>query len=187
MRAFGTDRPRRRYTAWAAATLLVGGLLGCSVEQTLPPPYCETSGSGLIVAQSVPPATQIPCLSDLPAGWSVSTVKVNEHHSVVTLDSDRAGDGAAVLRFEDSCDVSAAVSAPSELLLAERYDAIEQVRPSFRAERFYVFDGGCVYWTFDFDAGVSATESVAIGDILTLISRADLQRSISETFLDEEI
>jgi hypothetical protein len=167
--------------------LLVGGLVGCSVEQTLPPPSCETGGSGLIVAQSVPSATQIPCLTGMPAGWSVSTVKVNEHHSVVTLDSDRAGDGAAVLRFEDACDVSDAVSAPSELPLAERYDAIEQVRPSFRAQRFYVFEGGCVYWAFDFDAGVSATESVAIGDALALVSRADLQRSISETFLDEEI
>ena len=175
-----------RYAA-VAAVLAVVGLAGCSVEQTLPPPYCESSGSGLIVAQSVPGSTQVPCLSDLPAGWSFATVRVNEHHSTVTMDSDRAGDAAAVLRFEDSCDVSGAVSAPSELIPAERFDEIEQVRPAFQAKRYYVFEGGCVYWTFAFNSGVSATESVAIGDTLALVARTDLQRSISESFLDEEI
>ena len=167
--------------------LVVGGLIGCSVEQTLPAPYCDRSGSGVIVAQSVPTANQVPCLTDLPEGWSVATVRVNEHRSVITMDSDRAGDGAAVLRFDHLCDVSGAVPVPSELPLAERYDAIEQVRPSFRAERFYVFEGGCVYWTFAFDEGVSATDSVAIGDALALVSRVELQRSISDSFLDEEI
>ena len=170
-----------------AAVLVAVGFTGCSVEQTLPPPHCEQSGSGLIVAQSVPTASQLPCLTDLPAGWSFATVRINEHHSTITMDSDRAGEGAAVLRFEDSCDVSGAASVPSELPPAERYDAIEQVRPSFRAERFYVFEGGCVFWTFDFDKGVSATESVAIGDGLALVSRAELQQSVSESFLDEEI
>ena len=173
--------------AVGAAVVALLGFTGCSVEQTLPPPYCDRSGSGLIVAQSVPDSTQVPCLTDLPAGWSIATVRVNEHRSTVTMDSDRAGDGAAVLRFEDSCDVSGAVSAPSELIPAERFDEIEQVRPSFRAKRYYVFDGGCVYWTFAFDSGVSATESVAVGDTLALVSRSDLQRSISESFLDEEI
>ncbi len=171
----------------AAALLVVGGLTACSVEQTTPPPRCFEGGSGLIVAQSVSTASQVPCLTDLPDGWSVATVRVNEHHSVITLDSDRAGDGAAVLRYEESCDVTGAASAPSELPPAERFDAIEQVSPSFEAERFYVFEGGCVYWTFDFDEGVSATESVAIGDTLVLVARADLQRSISDTFIDEEI
>jgi hypothetical protein len=176
-----------RSAGWAAPLAILVGLAGCSVEQTLPPPHCEQDGSGLIVAQSVPTASQVPCLGDLPAGWSVSTVRVNEHHSVITMDSDRAGDDAAVLRFEDTCDVSGAASTPSELPPAERFDAIEQVRPSFVARRFYVFDGGCVYWTFEFDSGVSATESVAIGDSLALVPRLQLQQMISESFLDEEI
>ncbi len=176
---------RRRATA---ATLLIAGALGaCSVEQTVPPPYCERAGSGLIVAQSVPAATQVPCLDDLPAGWSVATVRVNEHHTVITMDSDRAGDGAATLRFEQACDVDDAASAPSDLPPAERYDAIEQVRPSFKAERFYLFEGGCVSWTFAFDRGVSATQSVAVGESLVLFSRASLQQQIDEQFVEETI
>lgn len=179
---------RIRHVALAVgAVLAVSAFTACSVEQTVTPPYCARSGSGLIVAQSVPTATQVPCLIEVPTGWTVATVRVNEHHSVITMDSDRAGAAAAVLRFEAACDVADATPAPSDLPPAERFDAIEQVSPSFRAERYYVFEGGCVYWTFAFDAGVSATESVAIGDTLFLFSREDLQQQLSETFIDEEI
>lgn len=171
--------------ALAACVLLVAA--GCSVEQTLPPPWCDSGGSSLIVAQSVRSASQIPCLLELPAGWGIDTVQINEEHSVMTFDSDRAGAGAAVLRLEQACDVSEAVSAPSDLPAAERFESVERVAPSFRAERYYVFPGGCVSWTFDFDEGTSATESVSIGSSLVLFPRQTLQDNISETFVDEEL
>ena len=185
MSVIGWSNRRRTVGAVGLATLFV--LVSCSVEQTLPPPNCFTEGTGLIVAQSVRSASQVPCLLDLPTGWTVATVQVNEHHSVVTLDSDRAGESAAVLRLEEACDVTDAVSAPSDLPPAERFDLIERVQPSFRAERFYVFPGGCVSWTFDFDEGASATESLSIGNALVLTSRQQLQEGIREGFVDEEI
>jgi len=203
MSVVGWSNRRRTVGAVGLSTLFV--LVSCSVEQTLPPPNCSTGGTVLIVAQSVRSASQVPCLLDLPTGWTVATVQVNEHHSVVTLDSDRAGEGAAVLRLEEACDVTDAVSAPNDLIAleeddlgmdidaeappkpAERFDLIERVQPSFRAERFYVFPGGCVSWTFDFDEGTSATESVSIGNALVLTSRQELQEGVSEGFIDEEI
>lgn len=203
MNVVGWGKARRTIAAVGLATLFV--LVSCSVQQTLPPPTCFSGGTHLIVAQSVRSASQIPCLLDLPTGWTVDTVLVNEHHSVVTLDSDRAGEGAAVLRLEEACDVTDAVSAPSDLIAleeadlgldidpdppptrVERFDLIEQVQPSFRAKRFYVFPGGCVSWTFDFDEGASATESVLIGNALALFSRQNLQDMVREGFIDEEI
>jgi hypothetical protein len=214
MNVIGWLNRRRTVGAVVLATLFV--LVSCSVEQTLPPPNCFTDGSGQIVAQSVRSASQVPCLLDLPTGWTVATVQVNEHHSVITLDSDRAGEGAAVLRLEEACDVTDAVSVPSDLIAleeddlawqggpwpgglgidieaeappkpAERFDLIERVQPSFRAERFYVFPGGCVSWTFNFDEGTSATESVSIGNALALMSRQNLQDNVREHFIDEEI
>jgi hypothetical protein len=180
------DASRRRRLL-LAVVLAVVPAAACSVEETLPPPDCEDGGSGLIVAQSVPTATQIPCFQDLPAGWSFASVLVNEQHSVVTLDSDRVGEGAAVLRLDDTCDVSNAVAAPTDQTAAERYDEIERLEPGLRANQYYVFPGGCVWWTFDFDSGTSATEAVAVGDALVLVSRAELNASIRETFIDEEI
>ena len=203
MSVAGGSNRRRAIGAVGLATLFV--LASCSVEQTLPPPNCSSGGTVLIVAQSVRSASQVPCLADLPTGWTVAAVRVNEHHSVITLDSDRAGEGAAVLRLEESCDVTDAVPARNDLVPleatdlgmgidasppqepAERFDLIERVQPSFRAERFYVFPGGCVSWTFDFDEGASATESLSIGNALVLTSRQQLQDGIRDVFVDEEI
>jgi hypothetical protein len=183
------DRVRLRWAGKGGLLIAIAvfAAAACSVEQTLPAPDCEEGGSGFIVAQSVPSATQIPCLMPLPMGWSVAKVKVNENHSEVVFDSDRAGSGAAVMRLDDGCDVRHTVSAPSELPAADRYDYVEQLQPSFRGERYYVFPGGCVWWQFTFDRGVSATEAVAIGEALVLISREDVNQIMRDTFIDEEI
>lgn len=159
----------------------------CAVEQALPTPSCTDGGSVLIAAQSVPTASQIVCLDRLPDGWEVGSVSVNQDGTIVRLDSDRAGDDAATLRLQADCDVSDAVSMPSELTAAARYDQIDRLEPGFRASRYYVFPGGCVSWTFDFDDGASATESVAIGDALTLVSRRSFNDSFRDTFVDEDI
>jgi hypothetical protein len=166
---------------------LIVGTAACAVEQAIPAPSCVDGGSALIAAQSVPTASQIPCLEPLPDGWLVVSVSVNQDRTIVRLDSDRAGDDAATLRLEASCDVSGAVSESSEFLGVARYDQIDRLEPGFRASRYYVFPGGCVWWSFDFDDDASATESVAIGDTLALISRETFNDNIRETFIDEEI
>lgn len=186
----GAGGRRRARGLLAAAVVAAVALVAtaCSVERSINAPYCEGERSSLlIVAQSVSTASQVPCLTTLPTGWSVTTVRVNEHHTVITFDSDRAGEGAAVLSFEESCDVTESVSAVSDLPAADRYDFVESVSPSYEAVRSYVFPGGCVLWNFDFDDGTSATESVAIGNTLLLLSRRDLNDNIRDVFIDEEL
>lgn len=184
-------RLARRTFGLALLFSSMGSLLlataSCSVEETLPPPWCEGSGSVFIVAQSVPSAALVPCLEALPDGWSIASVRVTQGGSAVVLDSDRAGDNAAELLFESSCDVSVGVTSPSEQADAQRFDNIEQLSPRFRSQRHYVFDGGCVSWFFDLDDGVSATESVAIGERLRLVSRRSLNDQLSQTFIDEDL
>jgi hypothetical protein len=182
-----STRPRRALWLLAVVGCCVLGSTACTVEDTLPPPDCDEGGSGLIVAQSVPTASQIPCFQDLPAGWTFASVAVNEQHTVVTLNSDRVGEGAAVLRLEESCDTRRAVPSPTDLPAAERFDEIERLRPGLRARQYYVFPGGCVWWAFDFDSGTSATEAVSVDDALVLVPRADLNASIRESFVDAEL
>ena len=175
--------------AAAVAGLVAVAVLtaSCSVQQSIGAPSCSEGGSALIMAQSVPTASQIPCFEPLPDGWEVATVNVNQDRTVITLDSDRAGDSAAILRFEERCDITEAVSAPSDQPAADRFDSIITATPSFQGARYYVFPGGCVSWVFDFDSGASATESVAVAGALMLISRDDFNAIIRESFIDEEI
>jgi hypothetical protein len=49
-------------------------------------------------AQSVPSASLVPGLRSLPTGWTLSNATVNNGRSVLTLDNDRAGIGAMIVR-----------------------------------------------------------------------------------------
>ena len=57
-----------------------------------------------LMAQSVPSASLVPCVRSLPVGWTVAEVAVNNGRSLITLDHDRAGDGALVVRLTAACD-----------------------------------------------------------------------------------
>jgi hypothetical protein len=141
----------------------------------------------LLAAQSVPPASFVPCFERLPEGWSFTTIDIDQRGTTVNLDSDRAGAGAATLRFGETCDVGSAAKVPSDLEGAERFDDIERLQPGFRARVFYRFEGGCVAWRFDFDNDASATESVALEGALRLVGRDELNANLRETFIDEEL
>lgn len=182
-------RRSRPPTAVLALAMIGGGLglIGCSVDETTPPPWCSGAGSLLIVAQSVPTASQVPCFDVIPDGWSVDRVSVGQDGTVMSLDSDRAGDEAAILRFERSCSTARAISAPSEHSDTERFEEIRSLAPGFDASRFYRFDGGCVTWMFRFDEDASATEAVALGEALDFVSRRELNEQLRMTFIDEEL
>ena len=75
---------------------------------------------------------------------------------------------------------------------ADRFDHSQPVEPGFlRAQRYYVFDGGCVWWDFDF---VGADESVVLfllsielADTMTLVTRQSLNDLIRENFIDVDL
>jgi len=160
---------------------------GCSVEQATPYPDCQTGESGLITAQSVPTADLIPCLDSLPEGWRAVNVAIGHSGTVVRFDSDRAGEGAARLEYHDACDIGRAVTVPDDQEDAAAFEYIERLEPGLRAEKYYVFDGGCVWWSFDFDDDVSAVLAVELDDRLTLLTRDALNENIAESFIDEEL
>ena len=159
----------------------------CSVEQTLPPPYCFEEGSGLIVAQSVPTAEIVPCIGELPEGWTVASTSVDQDRTVVRFDSDRAGEGAAVLRFDDTCDPGAAVPVPSDDTRVRRYEEVVQLEPALQASWYAVVQGGCWWWEFDFREGASTTLAVRVDDAIQWISREELNENIARTFVDAEV
>jgi hypothetical protein len=160
---------------------------GCSVNELLPIPDCVEGGSAIIAAQSVPTATYVPCLNTLPTGWEVASTTVDQDGTTIHLDSDRAGADAAILRYDGECDLDDAITAPDDQPGADRYDDIERLEPGFRARRFYVFEGGCVWWEFDFDDGAPAALSIELGNTLELVSRDDVEANLRDTFIDEDL
>ncbi len=96
-----------------------------------------------LMAQSVPSASLVPCVQVLPTGWSVAEVAVNNGRSLITLNHDRAGSAAMVVKLSASCDLTGATEVTSEQPGACRYARVDRTATGSSATRAYVFPRGC--------------------------------------------
>jgi membrane-associated phospholipid phosphatase/serine/threonine protein kinase len=134
------------------AVLVVGATIGSLLDDTtddktslgIAKLECDRFETLWVMAQSVPTASQLPCVSvDLP-GWSISDVTVNDGRTVATFNHDRAGEQALVLRLAATCDTGDAVEAPSQLAQVRRYESPDQMGGGYEATWYERFAGGCV-------------------------------------------
>ncbi len=165
----------------------VAGLAACAIKETIEAPACEGDTSVIIVAQSVPGASKVMCLDPLPRGWEYEEVKIDESGTRIELDSDRAGSASAIMHYTATCDTGDALSTPSEFPGVLRYERIRAVAPAFVADRYYTFEGGCLWWRFEFDPEVPSGLSVELGGIVQMADREVLSDNVRETFVDEEL
>jgi tRNA A-37 threonylcarbamoyl transferase component Bud32 len=94
-------------------------------------------------AQAVPSASLVPCVRDLPVGWSLGEVAVNDGRSVIALHHDRAGQ-AMEARLTAGCEVGGVAEAPSGQPGVRRYQLDTRQGPVSTMVRFDVFPGGCL-------------------------------------------
>jgi tRNA A-37 threonylcarbamoyl transferase component Bud32/membrane-associated phospholipid phosphatase len=153
----------------AGATPLYIGSLACS---DLEPQWLE--------AQSVPSASLVPCLRSLPAGWTLSNVTVNNGRSVLTLDNDRAGIGAMVIRLATTCAPAGASQVLSDQPGVRRLMLIHDLAPTFSATRFDVFTGGCVTTQLTAPVASRAEITSEASLILGFTTRQTLQEALEQ-------
>jgi hypothetical protein len=103
---------------------------------------CESHEPLLLMAQSVPTASLVPCIEILPVGWTLGDVVVGDGSSRFTMTSDRGG--VLVAELTPSCDLGGAVELTSEQPEARRYLRIERNPAGVVMTRTYTFPGGCV-------------------------------------------
>jgi hypothetical protein len=94
---------------------------------------CDQAEPLWLEAQAVPSASLVPCVQARVPGWRVADVAVNNGRTVITLDHDRAGSGAAVLRLARVCDTTGTVEAPSRAPGVRRYQRLDRSTSAFRA------------------------------------------------------
>ena len=146
-------------------------------------PDCGTSDVMILVAQSVPSATSVPCIATLPAGWDLDEVDVRHNQSRFWLNSDRAGQRAVQVTLQplEDCDVTGADIVPSDEVGAQRYERPERLPPSLRSTRYYLFDGGCVTYRFAFDKEATASLMFDADQALAFQPRGTLVEKVRET------
>jgi hypothetical protein len=92
----------------------------------------------LVMAQSVPSASKLPCLKLVPVGWGLRGANSRNGASWFSLDSDRVGPNAVTVRLTRSCDVRKATRVPSDEPGTRRFEQIESIRDDHHGRGGYV-------------------------------------------------
>jgi hypothetical protein len=131
-------------------------------------------------AQAVPSASLVPCVRYLPVGWSVAMVTVNDGRSVLTLDHDRAGAGALVVRLTAACVPSGAAEGPSANAGVRHYQQIESRTDEFAATWYDQFPGGCVTSRLHLTTDPNGEFAAQAPQVLGFTTRVALQEALSQ-------
>jgi hypothetical protein len=157
-----------------AALVLGSSLVGCAARyKPALAPGCRKSETLVLMAQSVPSAELVPCIANLPAGWRFEDLDVRRGTSSFSLDSDRAGDRAVVVRLFASCRTTGATEIASDEVGTRRLERVESVVGEYQGTRYYQFEGGCVTYRFDFGRqGLALVNEVSLA--IGFISREEI-------------
>jgi hypothetical protein len=154
------------------------GLSGCAQVQNQSVPLCPGPGRSaaavILMAQAVPSAAYVPCISEFPAGWTFGGERTRDGRSEFWMNSDRAGFRALKVVLARDCDVSGAVDIDQETgePPMKRFERPRVLPPDFSGDRYYVFPGGCITYRFSFVHGATFTQVVEASQALTFVSRA---------------
>ena len=122
------------------------------------PPTCKAQSVTVLMAQTVPTATAVPCIAALPAGVTFADATARNGEARFWLDSDRAGDQAGTERFEH--DAGSSRSGP---------------------DRFDRLPGGCVTYDYSGPARANPELAASLDDALGFLPRDELV-----TYVDED-
>src|SRR6266699_1451458 len=133
-----------------------------------------------LMAQSVPSASLVPCVPSQVPGWKVAAVAVNNGRSVITLDHDRAGKRAAVVRLAAGCDTAGTIATPSPTPLVQRYQRIDLATDAFGATWYDRFPGGCVTYRLHSTSDIEGSFAIELPGLLRFTSRQVLQQALQQ-------
>lgn len=175
----------RRVLLLAAGTVL---LASCVRPVSLPSSElaCRTDEEGepangvVLMAQAVERASFVPCLDEVPSGWTLSDVQVRDGSGRFALDSNRDGGRAIQATFSPSCDPTSATEVASDRDRVRRLELVTQLSPSYAGTRFYVFDGGCLTLYFRASSQFRAERLAVATEAIVLVPRPDVEQYVRD-------
>ena len=176
-----TFRGTRRTVGAVGLILACLAPASCSNAGTGPPP-CDDPSAQIVVliAQSVPSATMIPCVRAIPSGWTFGGGTVSKDESRMWLDSAVAGVHAVEATLTASCDLpdEAFETVPGPGEAGTRVFQVPQDLNPFHWSRFVLFPGGCAVFRYAFVTGAAPSLSLVANDAFSFIPRADVVAAV---------
>jgi hypothetical protein len=167
---------------WLLLALVVASILSsCSTGITATPPCDRPTNQWVLVAQSVPSATFLPCVDALPFGWSVSAVTYESGSYTAWFADVRAGRDALQVTLTAACDVSHAAEVPDKISPSgtRAYEDVMTLQPRLQENRYLTFPGGCITYSFRFTEPAQPMLALEVQRALDVIPRARVQRAVA--------
>ena len=174
----------------AALLLLAAATAGCSegiqlVGDAAGLPRCvptarDAVGGMVVMAQSVPSATWLPCVRQVPPGWTFYALLPDDAGTTIRFMSDRDGENALTVLLRRDCDLTGASEVPSEQPEMRRWERVTRITSGYGGERHYVFSGGCVTFRFDLRGSTRAEPVAAVSESLAFLSRQKLDEMVRQ-------
>ena len=138
-----------------------------------PRPMCDTTSLGrlLLLAQSAPDATLIPCIGDLPPGWEYLRARTSASHGMLSF-ANHTFDLDADVVLSPSCDLSGARQADSPRPGTQLFVSGDGTTISFK------FEGGCTQFDYETRQLAESDEGQGLIDGVPFMTR-DTLRALS--------
>ena len=169
----------RRVAIGAVATFALVAA-SCSADLGVEP-ICSQPDDPVMVleAQSVPTATHLPCLAELPIGWTFSGILVDDTGTTLWLDHDRAGFQALEVELTTSCDTSSGVEVPPSpdelgMLVFQEPTSLDP----YTGTRSLTFEGGCIVYRYRFAQDSEPALVTEADRAVSSVSRASVVSSV---------
>jgi hypothetical protein len=161
----------RARTSLVAAAVLVAalGATACAAPENAQP-LCHNDPPTVLMAESVPTASLIPCVRAVPGGWSFQSFQANDVAASFSMQQQEGG--VLTVELHASCQPEG--------------ERVPEPQPSVQGYRSVQDDGTRIVWTSTFSGGCSRAEltfptappAADVEDVraaLSFISRDELQ------------
>jgi hypothetical protein len=175
-------RPGHRHRARLRAVISLLPLVGATActGAVAGAPRCGSIERVAIIAQSVPSTSYVPCIIDLPAGWSTGQLRVQNGLTTFSLVSDRAPGHPVKVDVRKECAIANATPIAPRTPGGRTYLRLRQIDPRYAGTMYDVFPGGCVSYRFDFARGPHIALMAQIQSIVGLVARHQLRRELRD-------
>jgi len=146
---------------------------------TVPGTLCPTRTVNQLVAQSVPSASFVPCVSAFGARWSVDGEDYSSSGTSVSMTGHDAADVTWKVTLHTTCDTTGLTPTGDDDQGVEVWRSEQQTDSTVTRDDALVFEGGCV--TSDVSFPVRYDRSRVFGDVdaaLQLVPRAALDDQV---------
>jgi hypothetical protein len=162
-------RVRARTFAVAASLVAALGASACAAPENAQP-ICHNDPPTVLMAESVPTASLIPCVKAVPGGWSFRSFEAND--AAATFSMEQQEGGVLIVELHGSCE-PVGERVPDTEPSVQGYRSVQD--GGTRIVWTSMFTGGCSRAELTFPAAPPASDVEDVRTALSFISRDELQ------------